>query len=160
MRLVIIVNGFIACVYHRKCSKCCQPCLFSNCTGCCCCVCCRCAFREPLVDADQYGEPRHRCCVSYRKRRKPYTVTDTHTTEENMELLPNNTENSISLDNSMLENIKSIKNTVETEVESQTEVKLNKRILSRVASTCDTIWMIVIFLIYAIVYIWISVRLF
>jgi 3',5'-cyclic AMP phosphodiesterase CpdA len=58
-----------------------------------------------------------------------------------MELLPNNTENSISLDNSMLENIKSIKNTVETEVESQTEVKQNKKIWSRVASTCDTIWM-------------------
>jgi chorismate-pyruvate lyase len=88
------------------------------------------------------------------------TVTDTHTTEENMELLPNNTENSISLDNSMLENIKSIKNRVETEVESQTEVKQNKKIWSRVASTCDTIWMIVIFLIYAIVYIWITVRLF
>jgi hypothetical protein len=35
-------------------------------------------------------------------RLKPNTVTDTHTTEENMELLPNNTENSISLDNSML----------------------------------------------------------
>jgi hypothetical protein len=67
------------------------------------------AFREPLVHLDQYGELQHTCRVSYRERLKPNTVTDTHTTEENMELLPNNTENSISLDNSMLENISYLK---------------------------------------------------
>jgi hypothetical protein len=78
-----------------------------------------------------------------------------------MELLTYNpTGNSISLDNAMLENIKSINNIVETEVESQTEVNLNKRIWSRVASTCDIIWMIVFLLVYVTVYTWILAELF
>jgi hypothetical protein len=81
-----------------------------------------------------------------------------------MELLPklevNPTENSTSLDNSMLENIKSIKNRLETEVEKKTKVKKKKRMWSRVASTCDTIWMIVFLLIYVAVHTWILAELF
>ena len=69
-----------------------------------------------------------------------------------MELLPklevNPTENSTSLDNSMQENIKSMKNRVEREAERKTKVKKKTRIWSRVASTCDTIWMFVFLLIY------------
>ena len=159
--LVIIVNGFISCVYHRKCSKCCKLYLFCNCKLCCCFDCSRYGCREPLIDPDPVY--KYRC--PYRKNAKPSIQADTPKTDENMELLP--TENSISLDNSTLKNIKSIKNTVEivkntveTEIESQTEVKQNKRIWSRVASNCDIIWMIVIFSIYLAVYIWISVELF
>ena len=116
---------------------------------------------EPLVDPDQYGEPVHHCCVSYQMKRKPYTVTDTSTT---MELLPNlgvnPTENSTSLDNSMLENIKSMKNRVEREAEKKTKVKEKTRIWSRVASTCDIIWMFVFLLLYVTVYTWILEELF
>jgi hypothetical protein len=164
--LVIIVNGFISCFYHRKSSKCCIPFLFCNCNFCNRYDCSRYPFTEPLVDPDQYGELVHtcKCCFSYQKKRKTYTVTDTTTTEDKMELLPklevNPTENSTSLDNSMLENIKSIKNRLETEVEKKTKVKKKKRMWSRVASTCDTIWMIVFLLIYVAVHTWILAELF
>lgn len=162
--LVIIVNGFISCFYHRQSSKCCIPSLLCNCNCCNRYDCSRCALREPLVDPDQYGELVHKCCFSYKEKRKPYTVTDTSTTKEKMELLPklevNPTENSTSLDNSMLENIKSMKNRVEREAEKKTKVKEKTRIWSRVASTCDIIWMFVFLLLYVTVYTWILEELF
>ena len=59
-----------------------------------------------------------------------------------MGLLPqqdNPTENNISLDNSMLENIKNINNTVEKDVKHQEKGKRNKRIWSGVALNCDIV---------------------
>ena len=61
---------------------------------------------------------------------------------------------------SMLEDIKNIKNTIEKENKRQRKVKRDNKIWSRVASNCDIFWMIVLFVAYAVVYIWISVELF
>jgi len=157
--LVIIVNGFISSVYHRKCPKRCMPCLLCNC--------CPRTCRNPLDEPVSY--------FSYRN--KTYTVTDKQTTEDmpdseeemgvlsqtgisHEEIEPILSPVSQSKEKSMLEDIKNIKNTVETDVESQTEVKQNKRKWSRVALNCDIFWGICFILAYSAVYIWISVELF
>ena len=65
-----------------------------------------------------------------------------------------------SKDNAILEDIKNIKTTVETEVKSQTKVKQNKRKWSRVALNCDIFWGVCFILAYSAMYIWIIVELF
>jgi hypothetical protein len=130
---VIIVNGIISSVYHKKGPKCWLKWLLCNCFECTC--------REPLDEhPEQYDDflycPKSTCIKSKCK------TPDKSTTDEEMGLLPqqdNPTENNISLDNSMLENIKNINNTVEKDVKHQEKGKRNKRIWSGVALNCDIV---------------------
>ena len=144
---MIIVNSMISSVYHKKVPKCWLNCLLCNCFERNC--------REQLDEhPEQYDD--FLCCPKPTCQKNECKTPDKSATDEEMGLLPqrnNPTENNISLDNSTLENVKNIKNTVEKEVKHQEKVNRNKRIWSRVASNCDIVCGGMFIIAYSAVYI-------
>ena len=131
---VIIVNVFISCIYHRKFPKLCS-------------------------DDKRVSSVKETATGMSSSENDPQTNVSTGISILEIELnehISRSTENSISMEKSMLE---AIKKAVD-KFNRQTENVQNKRERSKMASHCDICFLILFFLAYCIAHAWIVIVLF